>query len=67
EPGATVEEAVLFSGVVIGEGARVQRAIIDKWTVVPAGVEIGFDVEQDRARFSVSDTGIVTVPSKFAF
>lgn len=62
EEGAIVEDSVIFSGVHIGKGAKVRRAIIDKWTMVPPGETIGYDEEKDRQRFTVSETGIVVVP-----
>jgi glucose-1-phosphate adenylyltransferase len=61
---ARVEESVLFSGVEVGRGAVVRRAIIDKNVKVPAGCEIGCDLQKDRRRFHVSDGGIVVVPKE---
>ncbi|MCU1548863.1 MAG: glucose-phosphate adenylyltransferase [Arthrobacter sp.] len=59
-----VLDSVLMDKVIIGEGAVVKRAIIDKNVKVPAGAAIGLDPELDRARgFKVTDSGI-TVLSK---
>jgi glucose-1-phosphate adenylyltransferase len=59
-----VVDSVLMDKVQIGEGAVVNRAIIDKNVKVPAGAAIGLDPERDRARgFKVTDSGI-TVLSK---
>ncbi len=59
---ALVEDAILFNGVVVGRRARIRRAIIDKDVRVPAGFEIGWDLEADRARgFTVSDEGVTVV------
>jgi glucose-1-phosphate adenylyltransferase len=59
-----VVDSVLMDKVQIGEGAVVNRAIIDKNVKVPAGAAIGLDAELDRARgFKVTDSGI-TVLSK---
>jgi len=60
--GAVVEDAVVFNHVVIGPGARVRRAIIDKNVVVPAGFQIGWDSEADRARLAVSPGGVAVIP-----
>ena len=38
-----------------------RRAIVDKWIQVPAGARIGYDLEEDRSRFTVTDSGIVVV------
>ena len=59
--GAIVEGAVLTNRVEVGAGATVRNAIIDKDVVVPEGVEIGVDKDLDRARFQVSDNGIVVI------
>ena len=52
---------MLFYGVDVGEGAIVQRAILDKHVRVPAGAKIGVDLELDRKRFTVSPDGVVVV------
>ncbi|MBS0265466.1 MAG: glucose-1-phosphate adenylyltransferase [Planctomycetes bacterium] len=59
---ASVEGSILFDEVVIGRHARIRRAIIDKRVRIPEGMEIGYDLEQDRARgFVVTDSGIVVI------
>jgi glucose-1-phosphate adenylyltransferase len=64
ETSARVIDSVLMDKVQIGEGAVVNRAIIDKNVKVPAGAAIGLDPDLDRARgFKVTDSGI-TVLSK---
>ena len=64
---ADVEETILMSGVVVGAGAIVKRAIIDKWVSIPPGAKIGVDLEEDRRRFTVTDSGIVVVPRGYDF
>jgi glucose-1-phosphate adenylyltransferase len=59
-----VEESVLFENVVIGRHAKIRRAIIDKDVEVPAGAEIGYNVEEDRKRWYVSEGGIVVIPKR---
>ena len=46
---ASVEDSLLFSGVQVGRGARIHRAIIDKHLVIPPGFHIGFDEANDIA------------------
>jgi glucose-1-phosphate adenylyltransferase len=58
---ARVEGSVLLDDVRVGYGARVRNAILDKNVVVEDGAQIGIDPEHDRARFSVSNNGIVVV------
>jgi glucose-1-phosphate adenylyltransferase len=59
---AEVSESILFHNVVVGMRAKVKRAIIDKGVHIPAGMKIGYDLEKDRERFSVSEEGIVVIP-----
>ena len=59
---ALVTDSVVFSGVDVGGGAVVRRAIVDKDVVIDPGARIGVDPEQDRARFTISPAGIVVVP-----
>ncbi len=62
---ATVEESILLEGVRIGEGARIKRSIIDKHSAIPPGMEIGYNLEEDAKRFTVTTSGIVVVPKGF--
>ncbi len=61
QAGAYVEGSVLMDGVRIGRGAVVRRAILDKDVVVPEGAHIGVDLELDRARYHVSEGGVVVL------
>jgi glucose-1-phosphate adenylyltransferase len=58
---ADVRESVLMENVVIGEHARIRRAIIDKDVIIPPKTEIGYDAEADRRRFTVTESGLVTI------
>lgn len=64
---SNIEDSVLFENVDIGRRARVRRTIIDKGVQVPPDEVIGYDLEQDRERFAVSDSGIVVVPKGYTF
>jgi glucose-1-phosphate adenylyltransferase len=64
---AVVEDSLLLGDVQIGEGARLRRCIIDKHVMVPPGEQIGYDLARDRARFTVSEKGIVVVPRGYRF
>jgi len=59
--GALVEDSVLFDNCDIGRQARVRRAILDKNVRVPAGAQIGYDLERDRQFHHVTESGIVVV------
>jgi glucose-1-phosphate adenylyltransferase len=59
---AEVDGCVLMHGVNVGRGAKLRRVILDKGVVVPPGVSIGYDAEEDRARgFHLSEGGVVVV------
>jgi glucose-1-phosphate adenylyltransferase len=59
---AVVEGSVLLNGVDVGRGAQLRRVIIDKGVVVPPGVRIGIDHDEDRVRgFHVSEAGVVVL------
>ena len=59
--GASVEDSVILDNCDIGRHAKVRRAILDKNVRVPADSTIGYDVEQDRELYYVTETGIVVV------
>jgi glucose-1-phosphate adenylyltransferase len=59
---AKVSDSVLLDFVQVGRNATINRAIIDKFVVVPPGASIGVDRAHDLERgFSVTDSGITVV------
>ena len=56
-----IDQSILMPGVRVGRHARIRRAIIDRDVLIPRGALIGFDVEEDRRRHTVSDNGVVVV------
>jgi len=59
---ANVSDSVLLDFVQVGRNATINRAIIDKFVVVPPGASIGVDRAHDLERgFSVTDSGITVV------
>ncbi|MBM3757109.1 MAG: glucose-1-phosphate adenylyltransferase [Acidobacteria bacterium] len=59
--GAIVEDSILFDNVDIGRHAKIRRAILDRNVRVPEGAEIGYNLEEDRKRHYVTESGIVVV------
>ena len=57
-----VSDSILMQGCDIGRYAKVRRAIIDKNVKVPQKMEIGYDLERDKKRFIVTESGIVVIP-----
>jgi len=58
---AEVSNCIIFNRVDIGRYCRIRRAIIDKDVHVPPHTVIGFDTEEDRKRFTVTESGITVV------
>ena len=58
---AQIEESILMEHVEVGRYAKIRRAIIDKDVVIPRYAEVGYDLEEDRRRFHVTESGIVVV------
>ena len=61
DDGALVTNSVVMPGVRIGRGAVVRGAILDKNAVVPEGALVGVDLDSDRHRYTVTDSGIVVL------
>ncbi len=59
---AEVEDSILLEGVDIGRNAKIKRTIIDKDVQIPEGMEIGYHLDEDAKRFTVTASGIVVVP-----
>lgn len=57
-----IEEAVILPNVEIGRHCKIKKVVLDRGCIIPEGMEIGIDHEQDRARgFRVSESGVVLV------
>jgi glucose-1-phosphate adenylyltransferase len=56
-----VESSIIFSHVNIGRYSRIRRAIIDRHIHLPEHSEIGYNLEEDRKRYHVTEGGIVVV------
>lgn len=59
--GAYVENSVIFDNCDIGRHAKVRCAILDKNVKVPENAEIGYNVEEDRKKYHVTESGLVVV------
>jgi glucose-1-phosphate adenylyltransferase len=60
--GSTITDSVIFDHVRVGQGARINRAILDKNVVLADGATVGVDRDRDLARgFTVTETGITVV------
>ncbi len=56
-----VYDSILMEGVNVSRYAKIKKAIIDKDVNIPQGAVIGYDLEEDKKRFYVTESGIVVV------
>ena len=56
-----VSQSIVYNHVNVGRHSRIKNAIIDRHVSLPERTEIGYDIEADRRRFHVTDSGIVVV------
>jgi len=61
DPGAMLEECVVFPGVHIGRDCRIRRAVIDVGCRIPDAAVFGEDPEDDARRFHVTHGGVVLI------
>ena len=59
--GADVEECVIFDNCDIGRRSKLRRCILEKNVRIPDETVIGYDVDEDKRRFHVTESGIVVV------
>ena len=67
EHASLVQDSILFNYVTVGAGAQLKRCIVDKHIHIPAGESIGYDLERDRQRFTVTEQGVVVVGRRDRF
>ena len=56
-----IEQCIFMPGVRVGRHARIRHAIVDHDVLVPRGALIGYNVDEDRRRHTVTDSGVVVV------
>ena len=61
---ANVEHSVILPDVDVGRNARLKRVVVDQGCMIPKGMVIGEDPEEDARRFHVSANGIVLVTAE---
>jgi glucose-1-phosphate adenylyltransferase len=60
-------ECILMEGVDVGRYAKLRRVIVDKGVRIPPKTQIGYDPDDDAARFTITESGIVVVPKGYRF
>ena len=64
QDGGEVKNSVIMESVTIGRGAKIRNAIIDKEVNIPENTTIGYDLNLDKERFTLTTSGIVIVAKK---
>jgi glucose-1-phosphate adenylyltransferase len=57
----SIDWSVLLPDVVVGRGARIRRAIIDRGCLLPDGIVVGEDPAEDARRFHRTANGVTLV------
>ena len=60
--GALIEDSIVMDNTTVGKGARLRRAIVDRFNIVPADADMGWDPAADRRRYHVEPSGLVVIP-----
>jgi glucose-1-phosphate adenylyltransferase len=56
-----IEDSILMTNSTINRHCRLKRAIVDRNVEIPRGAVIGYDLDEDRRRHTVSESGVVVV------
>jgi glucose-1-phosphate adenylyltransferase len=57
----SIEDALILPDVVVNRHVRLRRVVIDKGCALPEGFQAGYNLDEDRRRFHVTDKGITLV------
>jgi glucose-1-phosphate adenylyltransferase len=58
---SSIEDSVILPNVDISRHARLRRVVVDKNCMIPDGLTVGFDPDEDRKRFYVTESGITLI------
>lgn len=61
---AEVKDSILLPRAVVGTSCKLKKVIVAEGCVVPDGTVIGFDAEEDKKRYTVTEGGVVLVCSE---
>jgi glucose-1-phosphate adenylyltransferase len=57
----SIEDSVILPDVVVNRQVKLRRTVVDKSCVLPEGLTAGFNAEEDRRRFHVSERGVTLI------
>lgn len=56
-----IEDSVILPNVDIGRHARLRNVVVEKNCIIPEGLRVGFNAEEDGKRFHVTKKGITLI------
>lgn len=62
EDDVEIEDSIIMDHCVIRRGSRLKCVVVDRYNDIAPGTTIGFDPVADRARYTLSDNGVVIMP-----
>lgn len=62
--GCQIEASVIFDNCDIGRNSKLRRCILQKNVRIPEGSVIGYDHEEDKKHYHVTESGIVVIDGK---
>ena len=62
EEDVEIEDSIIMDYTVIRKGVKLKRVIIDRHNIIAPGTRIGYNHEEDAARYHVSPSGFVVLP-----
>ena len=65
---ANIINSIILDNVTIGEGCKINMAIIDKEVNIPPGTEIGYNFEDDKKNYLMDEeSSIIVIPKEYEF
>lgn len=62
--GVEIDECVIFDNCDIGRRSKLRRCILEKNVQIPEDSVIGYNLDEDRKKYHVSESGIVVIEGK---
>ncbi|BBB33329.1 glucose-1-phosphate adenylyltransferase [Thermotomaculum hydrothermale] len=64
---SNVDNCILFNNVNVGRHCKLKNVLCDKDVNIPPHTVIGYNLEEDKKRFKVTEEGIVVIPKGYKF
>lgn len=58
---SVIEDSVILPNVEIRRNARLRRVVVEKRCMIPEGLMVGYNKEEDRQRFRVTEKGVTLI------